>query len=80
MFPLKLVLFYFLFYHSENMYWVTLNMKIKFKDFLTPLNPPVHTLRSYHVTACIEFCWGINKTEDGLCVHKAERFSRGTHY
>ena len=31
------------FYHSENMYWVTLNVKINFKEFLTPHNPPVHT-------------------------------------
>ena len=31
------------FYHSENMYWVTLNVKIHFKEFLTPHNPPVHT-------------------------------------
>ena len=30
-------------YHSENMYWVTLNVKINFKEFLTPHNPPVHT-------------------------------------
>ena len=31
------------FYHSENMYWVTLNVKIYLNEFLTPHNPPVHT-------------------------------------
>ena len=31
------------FYHSENMYWVTLNVKINFKQFLNPHNPLVHT-------------------------------------
>ena len=29
----------YFFYHSENMYWVTQNVKINFKEFLTLTTP-----------------------------------------
>ena len=44
------------FYHSENMYWVTLNAKIYLNEFFTPHNPPCSQYIPLEVRTCIWFC------------------------